>query len=109
MTTFDKRENAFETEFAHQEELKFRAREKAVMSLAVWAAGQLGKTGEAIQPFVREMIDIDIASPTIEPTIDRIAEVLAAKGISKDEIRQMMGRFMAAAEAAVRSTLPPSR
>lgn len=109
MTTLDKRENAFETEFAHQEELKFRARERAVRNLAIWAAGRLGKTADDQDAYARDMVAADIVNPAIEATIERIADVLAPKGIGKDEIRRMMEKFMAAADLAVRSPVQPPR
>ena len=107
MTTLDQRENAFEAEFAHEQELKFRARERAVRNLAVWAAGRLGKTGDALEAYARDMVAADIANPAIEATIERVADALAPKGIGKDEIHQVMERFMAAADLAVRSPVQP--
>lgn len=109
MTTLDQRENAFETEFVHQEELKFRARERAVRELAIWAAGRLGMTGDALEAYARDMVAADIVNPAIEATIERVADVLAPKGIGKDEIHRMMEKFMAAADQAVRSPAQPSR
>jgi len=105
MTTFDQRENAFETEFAHQEELKFRARERAVRNLAIWAAGRLGKTGDELEAYTREIVAADVSNPTPDTTVERIAEALAPKGVSKAETRQMMDRLMAAADEAVRRPL----
>ena len=105
MTTFDQRENAFETEFAHQEELKFRARERAVRNLAIWAAGRLGKTGEELEAYAREIVAADVSNPTADATAERIAEALAPKGVSKAETHQMMDRLMAAADEAVRRPL----
>ena len=104
MTTLDRRENALETEFAHQQELKFRAREKAVKGLAVWAAGRMGKAGDALEAYSREVVAADVSSP--EATIDRLAEALASKGIGKSEISQMMDRLLAAADAAMRTSQP---
>ena len=105
MATLDQRENAFEAGFAHQEELKFRAREKAVKNLAIWAAGRLGKTGEALEAYAQDVVAADVSTSALETTIDRIAEVLVSKGISKQEVRQMMDRLLAAADAAVRKPL----
>ena len=109
MTTLDQRENAFEAEFAHQEELKFRAREQAVRKLAVWAGERLGKAGDALDAYARDMVAADIVNPAIEATIERVADVLAPKGIGKDEIRRMMEQFKAAADLAVRSPVEPRR
>jgi hypothetical protein len=102
MTSFDERENAFEAEFAHREELKFRARECAVASLAQWTAQRLGESGEAVEAYTREIVAADVANPTIELTIDRIAADLGAAGIPAQEVRRLMDQFLAEAEAAVR-------
>src|SRR5258708_32299919 len=42
MTTFDKREEAFEQQFAHDEELKFKATARRNKLLWLWAAEKLG-------------------------------------------------------------------
>jgi hypothetical protein len=102
MTSFDERENAFETEFAHREELRFRVRERAVALLAQWAAQRLGKSGEEVKAFTREIVEADVASSTSEPTIDRIVADLVPAGIPPQEVRQAMNRFLAAAKVAVR-------
>jgi hypothetical protein len=47
MTTFDQREQAYEHKFEHDEELKFKARARKNKMLGLWAAGLIGKTGEA--------------------------------------------------------------
>ena len=38
MTTFDKREEGFEKQFAHDEELKFKAGARRNRMLGLWAA-----------------------------------------------------------------------
>ena len=45
MTTFDKREEAFEKQFAHDEELKFKATARRNKMLGLWAAEKLGLSG----------------------------------------------------------------
>jgi len=52
----EQRENAHETEFVHREDLKCRARERAVKALATWAAEHLGKTGDAAEEHVTDVI-----------------------------------------------------
>jgi hypothetical protein len=47
MTTFDKREEGFEKQFAHDEELRFKAMARRNKMLGLWAAGVLGKSGAA--------------------------------------------------------------
>ncbi len=56
MTSLEKRENAYESEFLHREDLKFRAREWAVKALATWAAKRLGKTGAALEHIATALV-----------------------------------------------------
>jgi hypothetical protein len=109
MTSLEQRENAYEVEFAHQEDLKFQAREKAVSALALWAAERLGMMDEAREAFAAEVVAADVTEPSPEATIERITAILAPRGVAKAEIRQMMDQFLALADAAVWSPLPPMR
>ena len=45
MTTFDKRKDAFESKFAEDEEMKFKAAARRNRLLGQWAAALLGKSG----------------------------------------------------------------
>ena len=47
MTTFDKREEGFESKFALDEELKFKAEARRNRLLGLWVAEKLGLSGEA--------------------------------------------------------------
>ena len=104
MTSFDQRENAYETEFAHREELKFRARERAVRSLALWAAQRLGKTSQAGEAYARDLIALDVANPRLDIVLERIAADLHPAGITQQEVRRVMGQCLAQAEISVRGS-----
>jgi hypothetical protein len=56
MTTFDKREEAFENKFAHDEELRFKAEARRNRLLGLWAAEKLGITGEAAATYARDVV-----------------------------------------------------
>jgi len=47
MSTFDKREKGFESKFAHDEELRFKAHARRNKLVGLWAADKLGFTGAA--------------------------------------------------------------
>jgi hypothetical protein len=108
MMSLEQRENAYEAEFAHREDLKFQAREKAVGALALWAAERLGMADEARQAFAAEIVTADVTESSPEATVERIATILVPRGISRAEIHRMMDRFLAVADEAVRSPLPPT-
>lgn len=103
MTSLEERENAFETEFAHREELKFKAREKAVKELAMWAAERLGRAGSAGEAYAAEVVAADVAHVKLEATLERVAEALTPTGVGRAEVDRMMGQLLARAEAAMRA------
>jgi hypothetical protein len=103
MTSLDQRESALETEFAHREELKFRARERAVRALANWAADRLGKTAQAAELYAAEIVAADVANTRIDPTIERITADLSEVGVREEHVTRMMERFLADANASVRA------
>ena len=104
MTSFDERENAFEAEFAHREEVKFKVRERAVALLARWAAQRLGKAGEATETYVREIVASDVADPRQDATFEHIAADLAPVGVTQQEVRRAEEQFLAQAVASVRAS-----
>ena len=56
MTTFDEREKAFENKFEHDMELQFKARARSNKLLGLWAAGLMGKSGEAAEAYGRDIV-----------------------------------------------------
>jgi hypothetical protein len=104
MTSFNERENAFEAEFAHREELKFKVRERAIASLALWAAQRLGKPSQAAATYAREIVALDIADPRPDAAFDRIVEDLGPAGVTQQEVRHGMEQFLAQAEASVHAS-----
>ena len=56
MTTFDKREDAFEKQFAHDEELKFKATARRNKMLGLWAAEKLGLSGAEADSYALSVV-----------------------------------------------------
>ena len=66
MTTFDKREEGFEKQFAHDEELKFKATSRRNKLLGLWAAEKLGRTGPDADSYAKEVVSLskpDVSEP----------------------------------------------
>ena len=63
MTCFDRRKEAFEAKFAHDEERAFNARARALRMLGLWAAGKRGETRDAAEDYARTLIEADIVTP----------------------------------------------
>ena len=99
MTTFNEREQAFELKFEHDEELKFKARARTNKMLGLWAAGLMGKTGDAADQYSRDIVMADFEKPGDHDVIHTLVHDLAAAGKPTEEhtIRRQAERFMAEA------------
>jgi len=105
MTSFDDREKGFERKFAHDEELKFRATARRNRLLGLWAAEQMGVTGDAAQDYAREVIKADLLVPGEEDLFNKIRADFDAKGVrqSDHQIRRQMAELMGVAISQIES------
>jgi hypothetical protein len=105
MTTFDKREEAFETQFVHDEELKFKAGARRNKLLGLWAAEKLGLSGAAAADYSRAIVTAEIDAASDEGVVRKIMSDLGAKGISLSEadLRTRMNELLAAAVAQIKA------
>jgi hypothetical protein len=100
MSTFDERERAFETKFAHDMEMQFKAVARRNKLLGLWAAGLLGKTGQAAEDYAMEVIRADFEEAGHEDVFRKVAADLA--GLADEAtIRAKMAEFLAAAKASL--------
>ena len=99
MTNMNDRRDAFESKFAHDEELKFKATARRNKLLGLWAAEKLGKMGEAADAYAREVIASDFEEAGDEDVFRKIRRDLDAGGVaqSDQQIRQMMGELLVVA------------
>ena len=103
MTTFDKRKDAFEAKFAHDEELKFKAVARRNMLLGLWAAELLGKTGADAQTYAKEVVAADFEQAGEEDVFGKIRRDFDAAGVqqSDHQIRRTMEDLMHTAVAQI--------
>jgi hypothetical protein len=103
MTNFEDREKGFERKFAHDEELKFRATARRNKLLGMWAAAEMGITGDAAQGYAREVIKADLEQPGEEDVFRKIRKDFDAKGVqqSDHQIRRKMSDLMSEAIAQI--------
>lgn len=92
MSGISDREKAFENKFAHDEALKFKAEARRNKLLGVWAAGLMGKTGEAVNDYAKEVIKADFEEVGDEDVFRKLRGDLddASVTISDDDIRTAM-------------------
>jgi len=106
MTTFDKRKDAFESKFARDEDLRFRATSRRNKLLGLWAAEKLGKTGDEADAYVREVIRSDMAEAGDDDVLRKVRGDFQAAGVAQadGEIRRTMDELMAQAIAQIESS-----
>lgn len=100
MSTFDDRERAFETKFAHDMEMQFKAVARRNKLLGLWAAGLLGKTGQAAEDYAMEVIRADFEEAGHEDVFRKVATDLAGKA-DEATIRAQMSALLAQAKASL--------
>jgi hypothetical protein len=103
MTTFDKREEAFEKKFAIDEELKFKAEARRNRLLGLWVAEKLGIAGDAATAYAREAVAGAFAEGGDKAVVARLTRDLSAKGVTEDEIRSRMSELLTQAVAQVKA------
>ena len=103
MTTFDERENAYEAKFAHDEELRFRAKARRDRYLGIWLAAQLGLSGTAADDYAKEVLRADFKAPGDGGLITKVLGDLRAKNIEMDEVtlKRKLIEFMTQAVAEI--------
>jgi hypothetical protein len=99
MTTFDKREEGFERQFAHDEELRFRATARRNRLLGLWAAEKLGKQGADADTYAKSVVMADFEEAGDHDVLRKILADFEAAGVhqSEHQIRRTMDELMAQA------------
>ena len=98
MSTFDEREKAFERKFEHDQELQFKANSRRNKLLGLWAAGLMGKTGDAAESYAREIVVADLEKPGHQDVVDRYLGRQA--GLIWIDLEQQLGRALSDDERA---------
>ena len=102
MSTFDDRENAFEAKYAHDADMKFRAEARRNKLLGLWAAGLMGRDGEAATAYAMEVVASDFAEAGDEDVYRKVAGDLGAQA-SEPVIRAKMAELAGVAKAQLMS------
>jgi hypothetical protein len=104
MTTFDKRGDAFENKFVHDEALRFKATARRNKQLALWAAEKLGRTD--LDAYVAEVIASDLTEAGDEDLFRKIRKDFDAAGVAQSDhqIRRTMDELLTKAMAEIKTT-----
>ena len=98
MATFDDRERAFESKFAHDADMQFRAEARRNKLLGLWAAGLLGKTGDDAAAYAVTVVQADFEEAGVEDVVRKVAADLTGHA-SADEIRAKLTALLPIAKA----------
>ena len=105
MTTFDKREEGFEKQFAHDEELRFKANARRNKLLGAWAATQMGLNGADADAYAKEVVMADFEEAGDEDVFRKVRKDFDAKGVKQtdQQIRTTMTSLMAEAITLIKA------
>ena len=104
MSTFDDRERAFESKFAHDADMQFRAEARRNKLVGLWAAGLLGKSDDAAAEYAMSVVFADFEEAGIEDVVRKVAADLAGHA-SADDVRAKMTELLPVAKAQLMSEL----
>ena len=105
MTTFDKREEGFEKQFAHDEELKFKATSRRNKLLGLWAAEKLGRKGTDAETYAKEVVMADFEEAGEDDVFRKVRKDLDDGGVAAtdQEIRTVMIELMGKAVEQIKN------
>jgi hypothetical protein len=106
MTTFDKREEGFEKQFAHDEELRFKATARRNKLLGKWAAERQGLAGDEAEAYAKAVVMADFEESGEDDVFRKIRGDFDAKDVnaSDEEIRRQMQQLLAQAVAEIKAS-----
>lgn len=92
MTTFDKREAAFENKFAHDAELEFKVTVRRNKLLGEWAAGLMGLDGVEAVAYAKTVVQSDFIEVGDEDVIGKLLTDLTVAGAEVGDagVRKML-------------------
>src|SRR5438270_3203368 len=85
MTQFDDRERAFESKFAHDEEMRFRITARRNRLLGQWAARKMGLSEAEAESYAKDVVRADFENAGEEDVIRKVLGDLTAAGVESDE------------------------
>ncbi|MCC6864073.1 MAG: DUF1476 domain-containing protein, partial [Rhodobacteraceae bacterium] len=91
MTAFDDREHAFESKFAHDAEMQFRAEVRRNKLVGLWAAKLLGRSDD--EAYAMSIVSSDFEEAGIEDVVRKVAADLGSLS-SADAVRAKMAELL---------------
>ncbi len=105
MSGFDKRQEGFESKFAHDEELKFKATARRNKLLGLWAAEKFGMSGDEAAEYAKSVVKSDFEEPGDEDVFRKVRADFDEQNVeqSDHQIRRTMDELMGTAIKQIQS------
>ena len=87
MTTFDDRERAFETKFAHDQEMAFRITARRNRLIGHWAAGLMGLNAAETDAYAKAIVQADFEEMGDDDVVRKLLGDLVSANVDIDEAR----------------------
>ncbi len=102
------REQAFENQFKHDQEIKFRIEARRAKLFGLWVAEQLDMPADEAETYARSVVDADLEEPGSEDILRKVAADLEAGNveISEHKLRRTIDEFL---ERATREVMEQDR
>ncbi|MGH1403641.1 MAG: DUF1476 domain-containing protein [Alphaproteobacteria bacterium] len=81
MTSFDNREKAFETKFAHDEQLDFAIEARVSKLYGLWAAEKLGLSEANALTYATEVVSANLEEPGFDDVLRKVRADFDQKGL----------------------------
>ncbi len=103
MPTFDDRKKGFETKFKHDQETAFKTTARRNKLLGLWAAKQMGLSGQAADDYAKSVVMADMEKPGDDDVMQKVLKDLTGKGVdvTAHRIRTEMDSLMAEARKQI--------
>ena len=103
MTTFNKREKAFEEKYKHDQDLQFKVEVRRNKLLGLWVAELLGKAGDEADAYAKEVVSSDFEEPGDADVVRKVLADFEAAGteLSEHRLRKKMDELLEIAKAQV--------
>lgn len=104
MTSFDDRKDAFESKFAHDADMQFRAEARRNKLTGLWAAGLLGKSEGDAAEYAMSVVAADFEEAGDDDVVRKLAADLAGHA-DEAQIRAKLAEMLPVAKAQLMSEL----
>lgn len=85
MSSFEKREGAFENKFAHDQESAFRVEARTSKLFGLWAAEKLGFSGADAESYAKEVIASNLEEAGFDDVKRKVSSDFKARNIDVSE------------------------